>query len=573
MDQPNPHTFALPSFNFGNGLVEVSALTTLVGSRIAATLVLGKKGPAGLVLGTMSAFGSSSIVKACASGASPGWLRQMLNLRAGISDSAVGMDLPLSPSSRITHMVRSGLPDPLGVSCNAERLGNVSLLDKEHPSCKEIYVLDHETRVLLDGLPGSSPGDTLKIYEYASQPFYHPHNTWQQIFLLTLSLTKYIEVFFLSRGSIVLAVLSAAPFTFFLFSALSLEINDIISSRRPMVTDGHLDILIGPLPSVKQSGGPRKVFLGAAQNPRTSSWWRLVWAVGAIVYTISLLITYLLLGQQPTKVVIVWALFQVLWLVLRILVSLLNGIDELKVNRRVVARTTEGLPQAMKLRIANLVFAVAKCLANLHPRGKEGYAEDSYSAPQISMMLAKSNIFDTYKLQSDRTSAIQLDVAAVVGDITLSSTAWILGSSLSTMDLYDSCVIVLRLPPSQNQSQRYISIPAARVMSSRATPLTDADALEIAEPLFVPRTMASGAEVTEREWIYWIPCHTGHWLQLKSRKLSFLGKQMADVMSDEELTTLLSAGTLHISLESSLEVKEIVNHSRKATELLVSVFN
>ena len=88
MDQPNPHSFALPSFNFGNGLVEVSALTTLVGSRIAATLVLGKKGPAGLVMGTMSAFGSSSIVKACASGASPGWLRQMLNLRAGISDSA-----------------------------------------------------------------------------------------------------------------------------------------------------------------------------------------------------------------------------------------------------------------------------------------------------------------------------------------------------------------------------------------------------------------------------------------------------------------------------------------------------
>jgi len=130
MDHSKPQTFTLPPINFGNGLVELSALTTLIGSTIAAVLVLGDKGPAGIVWGTISAFGSSSVVKACAGGAAPGWLRQMFNLRTPISDSAVGMDLPLSPGFKLARMVRSSLSQPIGVSCDAETLGHVSLLIK-----------------------------------------------------------------------------------------------------------------------------------------------------------------------------------------------------------------------------------------------------------------------------------------------------------------------------------------------------------------------------------------------------------------------------------------------------------
>ena len=426
---------------------------------------------------------------------------------------------------------------------------------------------------MLNGLPGAAPGDVLRVYEYASQPFYHPHDTWQQTILLALSLVKYTEVFFLFRGSMAMAILSVAPFTFFLFSALGLEACIIISSRRPMVTDGQLDILFGTLPSVKQSGGARTVFLGANKNPRTSLWWRLVWTTGAILYSVSLLITYVLLGQQSTGTVITWGIFQVLWLVLRILVSLLNGTDQVRINRRVVARTINALPQTKKLRVANLVFAVGKCLVNLHPRGKGGYAEDSFSTSQIAMMLAKPNVCDTYKLQDTGASEIQLDVVAVIGDVTLTSAAWILGSSLSIMDLYDSCVIVLRLPSSQSQPQCYVSIPAVRVMTARATFQMGLDASETAEPLFVPRTMAGGSEVTDPEWMYWIPCHSGHWLQLRSTKLSTLGKRVADVVSDEKLTKLLSAGILHISLKTSAEVKEIVDNSRQAAELLLSALN
>ena len=108
--------------NFGNGLIEVAALTTLIGSSTAGDLVLGNRGAAGLVWGSISAFGSSSVIKTCASAASPGWLRQMLGLRTAPSDKAVGMDLSLRPGKRVARRMRDTLddPGPIGVSCLSE---------------------------------------------------------------------------------------------------------------------------------------------------------------------------------------------------------------------------------------------------------------------------------------------------------------------------------------------------------------------------------------------------------------------------------------------------------------------
>ena len=126
MNQSEPTTIVkaasslLPTLNFGNGLIEIAALTTLVGSTTAGDLVLGNRGAAGLVWGSISAFGSSSVIKACASAASPGWLRQMLGLRSIYSDKAVGMDLSLAPGKKVARRIRATLDSdtgPLGVSC------------------------------------------------------------------------------------------------------------------------------------------------------------------------------------------------------------------------------------------------------------------------------------------------------------------------------------------------------------------------------------------------------------------------------------------------------------------------
>jgi len=112
-------TSLFPNVSFGNGLIEIAALTTLIGSSTAGDLILGNRGAAGLVWGSISSFGSSSVIKACASAASPGWLRQMLGLRTASSDKAVGMDLSLSPGKRAARRMRGTLDDlgPIGVSC------------------------------------------------------------------------------------------------------------------------------------------------------------------------------------------------------------------------------------------------------------------------------------------------------------------------------------------------------------------------------------------------------------------------------------------------------------------------
>jgi hypothetical protein len=51
----------LSIFNFGNGLIEIVALTSLIGSTAAQSLAIGDKGPAGLAWATMTIFGAKAL--------------------------------------------------------------------------------------------------------------------------------------------------------------------------------------------------------------------------------------------------------------------------------------------------------------------------------------------------------------------------------------------------------------------------------------------------------------------------------------------------------------------------------
>jgi len=89
---------ALGILNFGNGLIEIAALTSLVGSAAAQSLALGDKGPAGLVWATMSIFGMMSIVALFTASSTPGWLRDSVGVRGPKSDAVVGLSLDLNKS-------------------------------------------------------------------------------------------------------------------------------------------------------------------------------------------------------------------------------------------------------------------------------------------------------------------------------------------------------------------------------------------------------------------------------------------------------------------------------------------
>lgn len=107
--------FGLPSFNLGNGLVDLGPLTTLVGSSLAESLILGNRGPAGLSWGAMSAFGTLSVVKACLGGAIPSWLKVTLGLRTAELDKAIGMHLSLSRTATTQRKARFMAGSPIGI--------------------------------------------------------------------------------------------------------------------------------------------------------------------------------------------------------------------------------------------------------------------------------------------------------------------------------------------------------------------------------------------------------------------------------------------------------------------------
>jgi hypothetical protein len=100
MDNSTESISGLGFFNLGNGLIEIAALTSLIGSTAAGSLALGDKGPAGLVTlwATMTIFGVMSIVTLFTATATPGWLRDSVGVRGAKSDAVVGLSLDLSKS-------------------------------------------------------------------------------------------------------------------------------------------------------------------------------------------------------------------------------------------------------------------------------------------------------------------------------------------------------------------------------------------------------------------------------------------------------------------------------------------
>lgn len=110
----------LPTFNIGNGLINIAALTALVGSSTVESLVLGNRGAAGLPWAALSIFGSLSVLKACVTGASPGWLRETIGARNSLSDSILGMSLDLVQNLRGESKARRNVGEAIGIVCKKQ---------------------------------------------------------------------------------------------------------------------------------------------------------------------------------------------------------------------------------------------------------------------------------------------------------------------------------------------------------------------------------------------------------------------------------------------------------------------
>ena len=105
-----------------SGLIEITVLTTLIGSTTTKQLTLGNRGAGGLSWVGMSMFGSISILKSCVSASTPTWLCNTLGVQNSTTDAATGLTLDLSSTYMDWEdMARKNMKEALGVMCESRK--------------------------------------------------------------------------------------------------------------------------------------------------------------------------------------------------------------------------------------------------------------------------------------------------------------------------------------------------------------------------------------------------------------------------------------------------------------------
>jgi hypothetical protein len=98
--------------DIGNNLVDIAAVTTLIGAATAESLTLGSRGAAGMPWAAMSSFGSFYLVKACVAGSLPGCVREALGINSTLCNSILGVSATLDRSI----LLKANPVNPLGIA-------------------------------------------------------------------------------------------------------------------------------------------------------------------------------------------------------------------------------------------------------------------------------------------------------------------------------------------------------------------------------------------------------------------------------------------------------------------------
>ncbi|KAL9125924.1 MAG: hypothetical protein Q9217_004945 [Psora testacea] len=546
-------TQTVASLNMGGGLIEIAALTALIGSTTAESLVLGNKGAPGLLWGTMSIFGALSVIKACIAAATPDWLRETIGVRSKETDAAIGVSLDLNVKG---HKIQRRAASACGIACKVAINSSdkaVSESDSAEISRHDTYAFDQSSSGLLDLIPESGPHDALQSYVLVQDTYVREHIRiirWKDWVAIFASMLKLAEVFVLWRyEATILTLISGCSWVFFFAASILLQLLGVSREYHKGKTRWDVDMVAGQLPTPIRAGGQRRLLLGAPQNVRHSVYWKISWGIGSIVCTASVIVTYIILGSQETTIFAIWTGFQFSWLALRSVYYHFSEATEKIFHHPILLKNDwKTLSVQFKMRVQRLISAISKYQMLIHPRGPYCYEED------LSSYDNAHNVQYRFILTPEdlNEGKVKLSVTSVIGDTLLSSTAWLFGSKLSGMDLYDSCIVLLDLDGTT------VAIPSARVMSGKRT-LHVSDEETGIGPLFPPRGGSNTGK--DLSWWYWIPCRAGLWLQAHSEDMKFLGKRTASIVSDEQLTKKLMSGELFVGISEVGHVYEIIRNS------------
>lgn len=103
------------------GIIEIAALTTLIGASTAESLMLGSRGAAGVLWASMSVFGVVALIKAAVTAATPSGLRETLGVRSMSTDQSIG--LTVSIYQKNIH-ARLSLDPVVGIQNELRKVGN-----------------------------------------------------------------------------------------------------------------------------------------------------------------------------------------------------------------------------------------------------------------------------------------------------------------------------------------------------------------------------------------------------------------------------------------------------------------
>ncbi|KAJ7647925.1 hypothetical protein FB45DRAFT_1052331 [Roridomyces roridus] len=515
----------LRSFNFSNNLVEVGALTALIGSSAAESLVLGNRGAAGVAWAATSSFGTISVVKACFCGANSGWLRETLGIRTAASDSAVGLELPHA-SSRAAKLRRNrNVGEPRAIFVHTSLVSSRAFTAIQW---SDVYALDHSASVMLRAIPDTLPGQPLQIFTYADYPFNTPLSNGFQLPAILLSTSKIVEVYYFMwrHNVLLLGLVSAAPWAFFLIGAVVMQ---------PALVD-----------HARSSWAPSRILETLSSG-----------AIGALVCTASITFTYIIMADQPRSVVFIWAGFQLFWLAVRILVYHFADATRPSALRMLGVRPWSTLSVNLKNRVMDLTLSLSR----------------TSDLALISDDIQPPNLFPLPSHIITPSSSFIIDIQAVFGDTALSSAMWMTGAQPTPMDLYDSCIVVFSIRDSNNPSapRRSIAVPAARILSGTLTPNIPGSDTEKNVPNFVPKGATNFG--WNASWWYWIPCQTGLWLQLQVVAGKTMGVHEVEVCSDAEVGALLRSGKLNIGMQEIHELRAAVDLARRGREAFLELLS
>src|SRR5271168_3137015 len=188
------------------GLVEIAALSTLVGSSAAESLALGNRGAVGLAWASLSLFGVMSIIRACLSAALPGWVRESLGVRNAATDSAIGLDLDLGVDFVPQESkARRNLDSSVGIVCERKFIRSnkdndgISETDNILVASRDMYAFDQFTANQSNAAPSCGVGEPLVIHTYCAGPKPTGYIVRKDWFKLALSLVKIPELLILWR--------------------------------------------------------------------------------------------------------------------------------------------------------------------------------------------------------------------------------------------------------------------------------------------------------------------------------------------------------------------------------------